>query len=296
MGQVNGYIEVEINEKNAICYTFPPAEGGVPLSVSEAMRYLDEHGLYGIDEIQLNKYLSSEEEHTFMLQSIDGLEFSESLTITFSLDKMEAICRFMPPSKGGKLMNTHDILVTLAQNNVTYGIDEEAIIQHLGEPVYATDIVLAHGTHPVHGHDASIDYFFNTNPSLKPKHNEDGTVNYRELNTICRVKKGELLARLTPADKGADGKNVCGETISAKPVRTLQLEYGKNIILSEDHLEIRSAVTGHVMLVEGKVFVSDVYDVPADVDHSTGNIKYDGSVFVHGNVRGGFREGLVLKK
>lgn len=42
-------------------------------------------------------------------------------------------------------------------------------------------------------------------------------------------------------------------------------------------------------LVGGKVFVSDVYEVPADVDNSTGNIEYSGSVTVRGNVKGGFR-------
>lgn len=48
-------------------------------------------------------------------------------------------------------------------------------------------------------------------------------------------------------------------------------------------------MTGHASLVGGKVFVSDVYEVPADVDNSTGNIEYSGSVTVRGNVKGGFR-------
>ena len=39
---------------------------------------------------------------------------------------------------------------------------------------------------------------------------------------------------------------------------------------------------------DGKVFVSDVYEVPADVDNSTGNIEYEGSVLIHGNVKTGF--------
>ena len=38
---------------------------------------------------------------------------------------------------------------------------------------------------------------------------------------------------------------------------------------------------GHVSLVEGKVFVSDVLTVE-NVDSSTGNIEYDGNVQVNG--------------
>ena len=46
-------------------------------------------------------------------------------------------------------------------------------------------------------------------------------------------------------------------------------------------------VDGHVSLVEGKVFVSDVYEVE-NVDLSTGNIDFEGSVQVKGNVSSNF--------
>ena len=46
---------------------------------------------------------------------------------------------------------------------------------------------------------------------------------------------------------------------------------------------------GHAVLEGDKVFVSNVYDVPGDVDNSTGDIIYDGSVVVHGTIRTGFK-------
>ena len=55
-----------------------------------------------------------------------------------------------------------------------------------------------------------------------------------------------------------------GREIKPKQVRSLQLEYGNNIRVSEDKTELYSEVTGHASLVNGKVFVSDVYEVPAD--------------------------------
>ena len=58
--------------------------------------------------------------------------------------------------------------------------------------------------------------------------------------------------------------------------------------LSEDHTELRSLVEGHASLIDGQVFVSDVYIVPANVDNSTGNIEYSGSVEIKGNVNSGF--------
>ncbi|MBO6215687.1 MAG: DUF342 domain-containing protein, partial [Lachnospiraceae bacterium] len=96
------------------------------------------------------------------------------------------------------------------------------------------------------------------------------------------------LARLTREDKGAPGKNVLGQEIPTRTVKSKRLEFGRNIRLSEDRTEIYSEVTGHVSLFNDKVFVSDVYEVPADVDNSTGNINYNGNVHVAGSVRGGF--------
>ena len=71
-------------------------------------------------------------------------------------------------------------------------------------------------------------------------------------------------------------------------MKSCRLEYGRNISINEDKTEIYSDVTGHAMYINGKVFVSDVYEVPADVDNSIGNINYDGSVHVKGNIKSGF--------
>jgi len=49
-----------------------------------------------------------------------------------------------------------------------------------------------------------------------------------------------------------------------------------------------SDVDGHVTLTDGRVFVSDTYEIPADVDTSTGDIEYEGNVVVKGNVITGF--------
>ena len=58
--------------------------------------------------------------------------------------------------------------------------------------------------------------------------------------------------------------------------------------MSEDGLRLYSEVSGHVSLTDGRVFVSDTYEVAADVDSSTGDIDYEGNVVVRGNVITGF--------
>lgn len=65
------------------------------------------------------------------------------------------------------------------------------------------------------------------------------------------------------------------------------MKFGKNISISEDKCTIISDVDGHASIVEGKVFVSNIYEVQ-DVDTATGNIEFEGNVVVKGNVRSGF--------
>ena len=156
-------------------------------------------------------------------------------------------------------------------------------------PVYCTEIVIAKGMEPQHGTDAWIEYFFNTEINAKPAYNEDGTVDFHQLsNIISHIEKGDLLARLHPEDRGKSGKDVTGKETLPRTVKGKRLQVGKNIRLSEDGMEAFSEVTGHARVYNEQIFVSDVYEVPADVDNSTGNIDYKGNVYIKGSVREGF--------
>lgn len=141
---------------------------------------------------------------------------------------------------------------------------------------------------PVQGRNARIQYNFDANKTSTPKMSEDGSVNFHELDMIERVKEGQLLATLTPAVQGTDGKSVFGKPIKPAKVKNLVLKHGKHAHLSEDQLEMYSDVSGNVTLVNDTVFVSNVYEVPADVGPSTGDIDYDGSVEVKGNILSGY--------
>ena len=229
--QLNGYVQVEINGSQAVAHIYPAKEGGLPVNGLEVDEFLLNHGITTYDKGEFHKQLAIPTESVFPLGFCDGIEFSESMSIKISLDKMRVTCRFMPPSTNGPRMNVKDIMGELNKRGVVFGIDQDAILAYLNAPCYCTDFVFAEGIQPVIGRDAKIEYFFNTNPSLKPKHNEDGSVDYRDLNTICGVKEGDLLARLTPEDRGKPGKNVCGADIPTRSVKSKHLEFGQNIVL-----------------------------------------------------------------
>lgn len=285
----NQYFQLVCREEKAFIHIYPPAEGGTVVKSSEITNYLDFRNLKAYDVKAINSALNKlEEESELYVGAWDGIPFNEAMDISVSLDKMKVFCRFFPPSEGGKLKDEKEIIGDLVFKKIKYGISEEEVRKFVANREYCKDFVFAEGKRPRHGSDAKIEYFFNTNINLQPKRNDDGSVDYKDLNTISHIKKGDLLAKLIKEDPGDSGQNVFGEEIRPRTVKSKVLEFGQNITINEDRTEIYSDVTGHVSLTNGKVFVSNVYEVPADVDNSIGNINYDGSVHVKGNVKSGF--------
>ncbi len=284
----NQYFQLVFHDNKSFLKIYPSLDGGDQLKINEVTSYLDLKKVGAYDTKAISAAISANEETEVWLGPWDGIEHRGSMDIDISMDKMKVVARFYPPSSGGQHMDAKEIVSGLIARRVKYGLNPQAIFSFLMNPKYCTDIVLALGKPPRHGRDAKIEYNFNTNVNLQPKRNADGSVDYKDLNTISHVKAGELLARLIPEDRGDVGKNVYGDEIKPRNVKSAQLGFGKNITINEDKTEIYSDVTGHAMLSNGKVFVSNVYEVPADVDNSTGNINYDGNVNVMGNVKTGF--------
>lgn len=286
----NAYFKLDIRDAGVMIQIIPPEDGGKRLDIKEVTEYLEAKGYdkYNLKELNDAVTLPTQEIRQVYVGEGHNIYQNEQMGVTISSDRMLVFCRFYPPSNQGKLMTEEDILSDLAQCNVSQGINKEAIQKYLADRQYCTEYIFAKGVPPVNGEDAWIEYFFNTNHNLRPKRNEDGSVDYRELNTISRVEAGQMLAKLHPIVPGKPGIDVCGGRVQGRQEKNMKLDFANNITLSEDKTEIYSNVTGHASLVNGKVFVADVYDVPADVDNATGNIVYDGNVTVKGNVKSGF--------
>ncbi len=289
MGNKNGYFKLDVGDMGVVLYIYPPEDGGKPLEAKEVLVYLERRGYGSFDRGELNRALSAKEgEQRLYVGEWNGYEENESMEVNVSMDKMLAFCRFYPPSNKGKQMTEEAIVMGLESHKVIMGIRKEEILKFLKERQYCTDYVLAKGTPPVNGKDAKIEYFFNNNLNLRPKKNPDGTVDYHDLNTISHVEEGQMLAKLHPAVPGKPGIDVYGGDVNGRQEKNLKLEFGNNITLSEDQTEIYSDVTGHASLVNRKVFVANVFEVPADVDNTTGDVSYDGNVNIKGNVKSGF--------
>lgn len=289
MEQINSFFTIEYSDnKNGICHVYPPKEGGAFIEYKDIASFLENRGFLKFDKAILNNALRAGIEVDVNIGPGDGFEFAETVIVDISMDKMEAIVKLYPGTKNGAKLQIKDYIAELQKAGVRTGINQELMLEMVTNPVYLTEIVIAKGCEAVHGTDAYIEYKFNTDPSLKPAVNEDGTVDFKNLNVISHVKKGDVLAILHKETHGKPGRDVFGKEIQPRTVKTAAFSRGKNYIISEDGTVVTSEVTGHASLVMGEIFVSDVYEVPADVDNTTGNINYDGNIRIHGTVREGF--------
>lgn len=286
----NGFFQLIIKSDGTYMKLFPPTGNGAAITYNEISEYLSDKRIYDYDIKALGQAITSAGETSaeVKLTPATVLPESEFVKISITLDRMQAIGRFYPPSTGGHLITENDILNSLRLAGVRFGIIQENIEYFLKNKRYCEDITLARGRKVIEGTDAAIDYHFNTDNTLKPKENEDGTVDFHQLDMISAINKGDILATLTPAVQGKPGMDVQGNTIAPKKVVSRILRHGKDIHLSEDGLTMFSDVSGHATLTDDKVFVSNTYEVLADVDASTGDIHYEGNVTVKGNVNSGY--------
>ncbi len=286
----SAYVKLNIRPNGTYLTLYPPVDGGRSLIIDEVEAYLDKVILGGYEKVvvreELKKPLLTVREVLISKEQIPTVH--ETIIVTVMADRLSVKGRFYPPTEGGSLLNRDDIVSEMVKCGVKYGVIEDAISSFLNDRQYDETYIIAEATMQVEGSDAEITYFFNTDLTQKPKVNEDGSVDFHHLDVISSVSAGDLLAELKPAVQGKPGIDVCGGLLRPVKVKQKILRVGKNIKLSEDGLKAYSEVNGHATVEGEQIFVSNMYEVPANVDTSTGDIEYEGNVLVHGNVLAGF--------
>lgn len=284
---MNGYFRLRIYPNATCVMLYPPTNGGEPINPQEMLQY------FTIKQIQydavalLNGLRNLQEPVEVKLNCNGRYPEAEQFFVRVSQDKMVVTARFYPPSDNGQLLNFSLIERDLHQQKITYGILEKEIKEFLNNREYCKDIVIARGKEPVQGSDARIEYYFNTDIRIKPTLLEDGSVDFFHLNIVNHCHQGDILARLFPAVPGVDGESVYGNVVKPRDVKRMNLRFGKHISIDENKTVLTSEIDGHVMLAGDSVFVSNVFEVE-NVDNSTGDIDYEGSVQINGNVRTNF--------
>ncbi|MDA3957841.1 FapA family protein [Oceanispirochaeta sp.] len=286
-----GDFTVRLASDGAYLKVVPPDKGGTPVNIQDVKKELQFRGIADIIMERIESTVSnSDSVYVKVGDFIYNPVNDARSTINVSEDEMQAFIEVLEPGPGGSDLTSSDITSFLRNNNVVFGVMEEALIGFEDHPVYNRPYLIAKGEPPVNGRNASISYLFEQDQSqIKLKHKRDGSVDFKELNLIQNVVKGQPLARKIPPEAGKDGRTVYGKYIPAKDGSDIQIGLGKNVSITDNGKTVIATSSGQVLLLKGKVTVETVLVIPGDVNASTGNVSGLGTVVIKGNVEDGYQ-------
>ena len=180
----------------------------------------------------------------------------------------------------------------LGERLMQAGIDPACLIESaltLAEVSHVDELLIAKALPPQHGEDTKFEMLVNLDLSFAPKVAEDGNVELHELQDFVHIEAGTPLMRRVPATKGVPGTDVLGKPIVAVPGE--QKPYARNTegvkIDPKDENVLIATIAGHPVAIAEGVRVDQVLLLKG-VDLKTGNVDFDGSVDVRGDVGSGF--------
>ena len=205
------------------------------------------------------------------------------IQIHISDDAMQATVS-LAPAQGGRAASIQDVIRALVDAGVTVGVDHAALLEAC-QAGAASQVVAATGTLPQAGQDSGFVELVPETSERAPKLDAQGMIDYREYSGLTLVEPGTPLMRRTPAVPGIDGQTVLGAALPPPPVRDEPYATGlQGARISDDDPEVLTAtMAGTPVRVSGGVMVEPVLRV-AEVNLATGNIRFDGTVQVEGDV------------
>jgi len=292
------------NNKNNIDLVLEPIKGGDTISALSIKELIDSSEFIKL-RINNSNIKNAVAELNDVLKPLTDKQTGRTITyqvlervdakinITIETDEMGASAE-ITSAQGGKHLSAKAILTAAQEAGVKKGFSKEHLIE-LAQlaareaPNSQVDMQIASGKLAKNGKDALIKPLVESAQSriLKPKKQEDGSVDMRDLGDIICVKVGDALAQKVPLTQGIQGYTVTATPLSPEPGNDIELVVGEGTNLSPKNNNILvSEKVGLPKLINNGMEVDEVYKIK-NVTVATGNINFTGSVIIEGDVTEG---------
>lgn len=288
MASFPGLVFVEVDGK--VMARNQPVEGRPPLDAETLRELLQQAGfgaLYFHDDV-LATLLAQCNAPPAEFEMPVGERRDAQFTVELAPDDMSALVH-MVPAMGGKAVPPDEIVSMLKKNGVVFGISEPAV-QLACEATEPGQFVVANGIEPLQGEDTRFEPLVEIARDRAPRVNEQGLIDFRDQGEIPMVEAGVPLMRRIPATPGAGGRNVRGKdlpAVSGHDVPFGNKTVGALVSLDDPNL-LCSTMRGQPVDMGNGVSVEPVLTVK-NVNLATGNITFDGSVTISGDVLAGMK-------
>ncbi len=246
----------------------------------------------GLDISEYNSFLytASEMERRRLKLMDEAIQTAEEekteyndFVLIVSSDEMEA---HIVVSEVGIKIQKEYILDALKNQNIVYGIDDAMLDDIENNGANNEIIKIAQGTPATTGNDGWYEYLFDPDIKATPIVLEDGSVDYQHVKWFEMVKAGQTVAYYHPAELGKDGTKVTGEVIPGTRGKEKPAIKGSGIKYHPTEFAYVAAVDGKIDAKDGRIDISEVLQLD-DVTRSTGNVYFNGSIYVRGTIGDG---------
>ena len=189
------------------------------------------------------------------------------------------------PGSYPKKYTPNELKTALYNLKVRNGIIDE-VLNEVCEGTLGAEILVAKGTPQVNDKEDEIKILFKQEEKNHFDVDSKEKIDYRNLNNLSNVKKGEVLAVKIPGVIGKNGSDVFGSVLPKKTSRSKPFKATKGCTISEN--KIIATKSGRPSEQNGVFIVNDVYSVN-DVDLNTGNINFVGDVEVNNSINDGMK-------
>ncbi|MCG8312222.1 MAG: FapA family protein [Pseudomonadales bacterium] len=293
-----------------LCHVYPV--DAVMFTEDEAMRVWNtsEFKRCALDSEQLDHLIAAAKQLQEDNPPLPSLELEESepqplltrpvaqrinatCSIEISDDKMQAELMIVA-AQGGRHIETTEVKTALDQNRVSHGVEFQWLSRLVKEAEHAepgSEVrgIIAEGTQPASGVPSQFEFLVTPfeDRILQPQSRDDGTLDMHNLGDIEVVEVNQPLVRRIPSQPGESGFDVMGNTLFSEALKDTSFDHGEGSAVSPDdpHLLIATRHGVPLKLLNG-MKVDEVL-VVRDVDLHTGNVDYDGSVMIKGDVTNG---------
>lgn len=240
--------------------------------------YIHEHAFVEL----LKRYNAASQPFSFEI----GERRDGSYIVRTTPDNVEAYLTLTPPF-GGKPVTAAQIYQTLKEQGIVHGIITGRVEEAVKNGA-VTDLLIAQGEKPIPGTNAELVSLLPEAKDRQPLLVENDTVDYRNMGDIFSVSPGTPLMRRIPPEPGTAGLSLMGREVAPPPVKDVR--FAPNLSGSEfapdDPNLLIAAIAGQPVIVADGVIVEPIIKAK-NVDLSTGNLIFNGSICVDGDVRAG---------
>ena len=267
-----------------------PVGDGRPVDLAEVLDAVKRPDTENYDQKLIEKYVKNGTDNEYVtVGSFKHIASGDAIiSVDITKDEMHCYITVDAPAMSGADVTADAIEKSIKAQGVRCGIDEAKIAEFVDNPVYSTPYEVASAVLPEDGKDSYVQYNFEIDQEkLKARESEKGNVDFKELNKIQNVVKGQVLATKIPATKGKGGKTLFGHYLEAKNGKDIVVQLGANCEFDKDGATIIASVDGQVLFVNNKITVEPLLTLDA-VNIKSGNVKFVGSVIIKGAVEDGF--------